>query len=103
MGKEIDELKDLHYKVMSLIKMKAWGKLNKLMKDVRFSHNPNKSKMILVATQSIVENENILEERYLLYLWFNNDLGLIVLPIQTVNDPNIPQKYKLKPHSNNQQ
>jgi hypothetical protein len=100
MSKEIDDLKDLHYKVMSLIKRNDWVKLNKLIKEVRYSHNPNKSKMVLVATQGLVENENILEERYLLYQWFNNDVGLIVLPVQTVNDPNVPKKYKLT-HSNN--
>jgi hypothetical protein len=97
MSKEIDDLKELHYKVMNLIKQNAWVKLNKLMQDVRYSHNPNKTKMVLVATQELVENENILEERYLMYKSFNDDIGVVVLPIMTVNDPNIPVKYKLTP------
>jgi hypothetical protein len=97
MSKEVDELKDLHYRVMSLIKRNDWGKLNKLMKEVRYNHDPNKSKMVLVATQGLVENVNILEERYELYKWFNRDIGLIVLPVQTRNDPNVPNKYKNNP------
>jgi len=95
MSKEVDELKELHYKVMNLIKSNDWVKLNKLMKEIRFAHDPNKSKMILVATQGLVEKENVLEERYLLYQWFNNDMGLIVLPVQTRTNPNVPKKYKV--------
>lgn len=94
MSNQIDGLKELHYKVMSLIKRNDWAKLNKLMKEVRFNHDPNKSKMVLVATQGLVENDNILEERYLLYQCFNKDIGLVVLPVQTRNDPNVPNKYK---------
>lgn len=101
MSKEIDELKDLHYKVMGLIKRNDWVKLNKLMKEVRYSHDPNKSKTILIATQGLVENTNVLEERYSLYQSFNKDMGLIVLPAQTTNDPNVPNKYKVITHSNN--
>jgi hypothetical protein len=81
---------------MDFIKKNNWDKLNKLMRDIRFTHNPNKCKMVLVATQGLVENSNILEERYLLYQSFNQDIGIVILPAQTINDPNIPNKYKIK-------
>lgn len=98
MSKEqIDDLKALHYKVMGHIKQREWNKLNKMMKDVRYTHDVNKAKMVLVATQEFVEKPEILEERFLLYKSFNEDLGQGFrnnMNIFIMKDPNVPQKHK---------
>ena len=94
---EIEYLKDLHYEIYHLIDKKEWNKLNRKMKDIRFMHDPNKSKMVLIATQSLVNFEPILEERYKLYKWFNQDCGLSyinTMPLMVRRDPSVPEKYK---------
>lgn len=63
---QIEELKKLHYEIFHLIDKKDWSKLNKRMKEIRYRHDVNRSKMVLVATQSFVNQPEIMEERYLL-------------------------------------
>lgn len=93
---DIEYLKELHYEVFHMLDKKEYNKLNRKMKDVRFMHDPNKSKMILVLTQSLVNFEPILEERYLLYQRFMEDCGLVhwSMPIFKNKDNNVPDKYK---------
>jgi len=93
---EIEYLKELHYEVFHMLDKKEYNKLNRKMKDIRFMHDPNKSKMILTLTQSLVNFEPILEERYLLYKWFMDDCGLVYydMPLFKNKDNNVPDKYK---------
>jgi len=96
-GNQIEELKKLHYEIFHLIDKKDWSKLNKRMKEIRYRHDVNRSKMVLVATQYFVNQPEILEERYLLYQWFNNDIGLSyqnTTPLFKEKDKNVPDKYK---------
>ena len=101
----IEELKKLHYETFHLIDKKDWVKLNRRMKEIRFMHNVNKSKMVLVATQSFVNLPEIMEERYLLYQWFNQDIGLSymnAIPLFKEKDLNVPNKYKNNNNGNEQ-
>jgi hypothetical protein len=91
---EIEELKKLHFEFRQLIETKNWGKLNKRLKEIRNAHDVNKSKTVLIITQSLVNNINILEERYLLYQQFVNDVGWVNLSAFKQNDNNVPDKYK---------
>lgn len=96
MADQIQELKDLHYEFRALIEAKNWKQLNKRMKEIRISHDVNKSKTVLILTQSMVNNQNILEERYLLYKSFNDDMGWPQMewPVFKNKDINVPDKYK---------
>lgn len=93
---QIQRLKDLHYEFRSLIERNDWKRLNKRMREVRHNHDPNKSKTVLILTQNMVNNPHILEERYLLYQWFNEDMGWPQMewPVFKNTDPNVPDKYK---------
>lgn len=95
---EIEYLKDLHYNVRHMLDQKEYDKLNRKMKDIRFTHDPNKSKMILVLTRPLVNFDPILEERYLLYQSFMEDCGLVhyKMPIFLNQDNEVPDKYKPK-------
>lgn len=93
---QIQELKDLHYEFRNLIDRKNWKRLNKRLCEIRFNHDPNKSKIVLIVTQGMVNNSHILEERYLLYKAFNEDIGhpQMEWPIFKSKDDNVPDKYK---------
>lgn len=93
---QVQELIDLHYEFRQLIESGNWKSVNKRLREVRYNHDPNKSKTVLILTQSLVNNHHILEERYLLYQSFNDDIGhaWAKWPINKNNDPNVPDKYK---------
>lgn len=96
MTDQIEQLKALHYEIRELIEAKKWNKLNDRLKHIRFQHDVNRSKTALIITQSLVNHPEIMEERYKLYQWFNQDMGWphMEWPINKMKDVNVPDKYK---------
>lgn len=99
MSDQIEELKSLHYEIRELIEKKQWEKLRNKLKHVRYNHDINRSKTALIVTQSLINHPEILEERYLLYKWFNEDMhwtAFTETPLHKKMDKNVPDKYKPK-------
>lgn len=95
---QIERLKALHYELRELIEKQQWKKLRDKLRHVRYNHDVNRSKTALIITQGLVNHPEILEERYLLYQWFNEDLGFnhMEWPMFKKEDVNVPDKYRPK-------
>lgn len=93
---QVQELINLHYEFRQLIEAGNWVKVNMRMREIRFSHDINKAKTVLILTQGLVNHSAILEERYLLYQWHNEDMGFVwsQWPLFKDKDHNVPDKYK---------
>jgi hypothetical protein len=96
MSEEVEKLKELHYEIRELIESKQWGKLRRKLDQIRAQHDVNRSKTALIVTKSLVNHPEILEERYKLYQWFNQDMGWPhkEWPMFKKEDVNVPEKYK---------
>lgn len=93
---EVEELKDIHYKIMGLMQSEKWESAANYIKTIMQTGDVNKMKMILIATQSLVNHPGIKESRYKLYKRFNKEMGWVhkEWPLFKGKDPDVPESNK---------
>lgn len=90
---EVEELKDIHYKIKGLVDSQSWNASRRYMRTIRETGDVNKIKMVLVATQGLVNHPEVKEQRLSLYKRFNQLMGWPhkEWPIFKETDPNYPK------------
>jgi hypothetical protein len=93
---KVEDLKAIHYKIRELIEGGKWNAAANYIKTIMQTGDVNKMKMVLIATQSLINHPEIKESRYKLYQRFNKEMGWVhkEWPLFKGKDPDVPESNK---------